>query len=132
MDCLAQFFLRERPDYLAALGNVNRVFQMSCTNSLFGPYRRFKLHKRSQLFIRSHNETLSVHDAMYCSTTSFTVAHFYHCKPATLNVNTVSPSPCIGTRICTTCALRSAAMKPCGLIFSQLPDDCMNTIKPSR
>src|SRR6266566_6380709 len=31
MDCLAQFFLRERPDYFAALGNVNRVFHMLCT-----------------------------------------------------------------------------------------------------
>src|SRR4030095_9642871 len=31
MDCLAQFFLRERPDYFAVLGNVNRVFQTLCT-----------------------------------------------------------------------------------------------------
>jgi hypothetical protein len=33
---------------------------MSCANSLFGSYRRFKFQKSSQLFIRTHNETLSV------------------------------------------------------------------------
>jgi hypothetical protein len=33
---------------------------MLCTNLLFGPYRRFKFDKRSQFFIRTHNEPLSI------------------------------------------------------------------------
>jgi len=33
---------------------------MLCTNLLFGPFRRFKFDKRSQLFIRTHNEALSI------------------------------------------------------------------------
>src|SRR5437667_9006167 len=44
MDCLVQLFLRERPDYFAILGNVNRVFQTLCTLSAKQDLMRAKPH----------------------------------------------------------------------------------------